>query len=268
MAKKPVVVIGMGEMGSVFARAFLRLGHPVYPVLRQTNMKKLAATVKEPKAVLVAVGENDLAAVLGQIPKTWRRRLVLLQNELLPDDYRKLKKVSVISVWFEKKAGQDSKVIIPSPVHGPRAKFIARALATLDIPAAVIDQQRDMLFELVVKNLYILTSNIAGLRVGGTVGELWRDHESLARNVANDVIRLQEALTGTRFNNDELIAAMRRAFDGDPQHKCMGRSAAARLERALAHAEQLDLNLPTLQVIAAEQGVPTIDELPPGPLLA
>jgi len=42
MAKEPVVVIGMGEMGSVFARGLLRLGHPVYPVGRDDNMKKLA----------------------------------------------------------------------------------------------------------------------------------------------------------------------------------------------------------------------------------
>ncbi|MCB1802609.1 MAG: hypothetical protein KDI82_13035 [Gammaproteobacteria bacterium] len=268
MAKKPVVVIGMGEMGSVFARGFLRLGHPVYPVVRQTRMKQLAADVESPKAVIVAVGENELAEVLSDIPKAWRKRLVLLQNEMLPDDYQHLKKVTVISVWFEKKAGQESKVIIPSPVHGPRAKLVTRALATLDIPATIIEKPRDMLFELVVKNLYILTSNIAGLRVGGTVGQLWNEHEALARNVANDVIRLQEALTGTRFNNDDLIAAMRRAFDGDPEHKCMGRSASARLERALARADQLEILLPTLQAISGEQAAPTVNELPPGPLLA
>ncbi len=27
--KKTVVVVGLGELGSVFARGFLRLGHPV-----------------------------------------------------------------------------------------------------------------------------------------------------------------------------------------------------------------------------------------------
>ena len=33
---EPIVLVGIGEMGGVFARAFLRAGHPVYPVNRST----------------------------------------------------------------------------------------------------------------------------------------------------------------------------------------------------------------------------------------
>jgi ketopantoate reductase len=253
MAKKAVVVIGLGEMGSVFARGLLRLGHPVFPVNRDTNMRKLARELPDPKLVLVAVGEKDLVPVLERLPRAWLKRLALLQNELLPKDYEHLGKVSVISVWFEKQKGQDVKVLIPSPAHGPRAKLLAKALATLDIPVKLVERQRDMLHELVVKNLYILTTNIAGLRSGGTVSELWLDHRELARSVANEVISLQEGLTGSRFNNDELIDAMLEAFDGDPDHRCMGRSAPARLARALEHADRLGLELPTLRAIAAEQ---------------
>jgi hypothetical protein len=253
MAKKPVVVIGMGEMGSVFARGLLRLGHPVYPVNRETDMKQLARKLPKPLLVLVAVSETDLTPVLKGLPKAWRNRLALLQNELLPDDYRHLDKVTVISVWFEKKRGQDSKVIIPSPACGPRAKLLARALGGLDIPVRLVERQRDMRFELVVKNLYILTSNIAGLRTGGTVGELWREHRDLARDVANEVISLQEGLTGSRFNRENLIVAMLEAFEGDPDHRCMGRSAPGRLQRALEQADLLGLELPTLREIASEQ---------------
>jgi len=252
MAKKPAVVIGMGEMGSVFARGLLRLGHPVFPVNRGTCMRKLARVLPKPALVLVAVSEKDLGAVLQAIPKPWRKRLALLQNELLPDDYRQLGKVSVISVWFEKKRGQDSKVIIPSPAHGPRAKLLMKALATLDIPVKLVKQPSDMLFELVLKNLYILTSNIAGLRCGGTVGELWSRHNDLALNVANEVIDLQEGLTRSRFDNDELIAAMREAFEGDPDHRCKGRSAPERLRRALEHVDRLGIESPTLHDIASE----------------
>ena len=258
MAGKPVVVIGIGEMGSVFARGLLRLGHPVYPVNRDTDMKKMAKALPKPGLVLVAVAEGDLAAVLKKIPKAWRNRLALLQNELLPDDYRHLDGISVISVWFEKKKGQDAKVIIPSPAFGPRARLLARALGTLDIPVTLIDTPRDMLFELVLKNLYILTSNIAGLRSGGSVAQLWTEHQDLARAVANDVIALQEGLTGSRFNNDDLIAAMVRAFEGDPDHQCMGRSAPARLQRALEHADRLGLQVPTLREIAAQQLQPVV----------
>jgi hypothetical protein len=110
-----------------------------------------------------------------------------------------------------------------------------------------------MLFELVLKNVYILTSNIAGLRTGGSVGRLWAEHQGLARAVANEVIRVQERLTGSRFNNDHLIASMVTAFDGDPEHKCTGRSAPARLQRLLAHADRLGIELPTLREIAHDR---------------
>ena len=104
-----------------------------------------------------------------------------------------------------------------------------------------------------IKNLYILTSNIAGLKVGGTVGELWSDHQAFARAVADDVLALQEALTESRFEHEPLIQAMVEAFNGDPAHGCMGRSAPARLARALDHADRLGLEVPTLRTIAAEQ---------------
>jgi len=70
------------------------------------------------------------------------------------------------------------------------------------------------------------------------------------------VIALQEGLTGSRFNNDDLIAAMVRAFEGDPDHQCMGRSAPARLRRALEHADRLGLRLPMLREIAQQQAQP------------
>jgi hypothetical protein len=253
MNKAPVVVIGIGEMGSVFARGLLRLGHPVYPVTRDTDMSRLADALPAPEMVLVAVGETALHPVLEAIPEAWRDRLALLQNELLPADYADLPGPTVISVWFEKKKGQDVKVLIPSPVFGPRSHLLVDALATLDIPAREAPDDQAMTFELVLKNVYILTTNIAGLRVGGTVGELWRDHEALARAVANEVIDIQEGLTGRSYDRDALIGGMLEAFNGDLEHRCMGRSAPARLQRALAHADRLHLEVPTLREIAREQ---------------
>jgi hypothetical protein len=249
----PVVLIGVGEMGGVFARGLLRLGHPVYPVTRATPMAKVAAVVPKPALALVAVAEADLQSVLRDLPDTWRDRAGLLQNELLPGDWPTLADPTVISVWFEKKKGQDAKVLIPSPVFGPRAELLADALSVIDIPARLLASPEQLLFELVVKNLYILTTNIAGLRVGGTVGELWDVHRDFATAVAEDVIVLQEALTGRRFDRRALVEAMLEAFRGDPDHRCMGRSAPARLERALAHARTHGVQVPVLEEIARER---------------
>ncbi|HFD78909.1 MAG TPA: hypothetical protein ENK05_00780 [Gammaproteobacteria bacterium] len=254
--KAPVVVIGLGEMGSVFARAFLRSGHPVYPVTRSIPMEEVAAETAAPELVLVAVAEQDLHPVLQAIPATWRERLALLQNELLPRDWQQhgFREPTVISVWFEKKKGQDVKVIIPSPARGPGAPLLQRALGELDIPVRVLDSEEQLLFELVRKNVYILTTNIAGLETGGSVGELWSRHRDLARAVALEVIRLQQALTGHDFDSEALIDAMVEAFEGDPDHLCTGRSAPQRLQRALQQADELGIEVPRLRAIAAARG--------------
>jgi len=247
--KQPVVVIGMGEMGSVFARGFLRSGHPVYPVTRDVGIVELANHLADPLLVLVAVGEAALQDVLKTIPSAWTDRLVLLQNELLPRDWSDYPESTVISVWFEKKKGQDSKVILPSPAFGKMAQALKEAMGTIDIPVRVLENDEQLLFELVVKNLYILTSNIAGLKTGGTVGELWSEHKDIASAVVEDVISLHQALTGESFDKQALIDAMVVAFNGDPEHKCMGRSAPARLERALKLGQELGIDLPALEKI-------------------
>jgi hypothetical protein len=252
--KPPVIVIGIGEMGSVFARGFLRIGYPVYPVNRDTDLGVCAANCPDPELVLVAVAEGDLQLVLDQIPVAWEDRLCLLQNELLPRDWAAFDNPTVISVWFEKKRGMDSKPIVPSPVYGPHAGLVARALGALDIPTRELDDPEALVVELVIKNLYILTSNICGLEVGGSVGELWARHQDLASRVAGEVIRLQEALTGKQFERESLIQGMLAAFEGDPKHQCMGRSAPARLARALEQAAAQDLDLPTLQDLQARHG--------------
>jgi len=47
-----------------------------------------------------------------------------------------------------------------------------------------------------------------------------------------------------------LIAGMLEAFDGDPKHGCTGRSAPARRARAISHANEFRLAVPTLRSLA------------------
>jgi ketopantoate reductase len=253
--KDPVVLIGIGEMGGVFARALLRAGHPVFPANRGDDLSAIAAGLPEPALALLAVGEKDLHPSLERMPGPWKNRLGLLQNELLPRDWQAhgIDEPTVISVWFEKKPGQDVRVLVPSPVHGPRADLLVDALARLDIPALCVDSAEEMLFELVRKNLYILTTNIAGLETGGTVKDLWDNHSILMNRVFDDVLKIQEYLTGQRFDRDRLLAAVLEAFDGDPEHRCMGRSAPARLERALQIADEAGIEVAELRRIATLQ---------------
>lgn len=252
---RQLALIGVGEMGGVFARGFLRNGYTVIPVTRNESMEQVSEAYPDINAVLVAVAEKDLHPVLEQVPAVWRDRLILLQNELLPHDWlqHELHNPTVISVWFEKKKGQDAKVIVPSPAYGPHAQLLYDALNLLEIPVRILPDQQELLEELVLKNLYIVTTNVAGLKVGGTVGELWQNHRELATSVANDVLAIQESLTGKTFDHEKLISGMLHCFNGDLEHKCMGRSAPARLQRALEQADAASIEVSTLKSIAAMQ---------------
>src|SRR3989338_11459326 len=155
----------------------------------------------EPLLVLVAVGERNLPVVLEQMPAVWRQRLVLLQNELLPRDWQQhgLSNPTVISIWYEKKPGTDVQVHVPSPVFGHRSRYLIAALQALNIPVRELSTEEELMFELVRKNLYILTTNIAGLRVGGDVGTLWKEYQPLARAVASEVLAILAHLTGAEL---------------------------------------------------------------------
>jgi len=250
--KAPIIVIGIGEMSGVFTRGLLKAGYPLYPVTRDTNIDELAKEISSPEMVLVAVGETDLDPVLEKLPESWKSAVALLQNELLPDDWKKhqLDNPTVISVWFEKKKGQDFKVLVPSPIIGPKADILKTALATLDIPSWIVKSDKEMLFELVRKNLYILTTNIAGLEVGGDVNALWNENRELALKVIDDILVIQNHITGSEQDKEHLVEAVVKAINGDLAHNCMGRSAPARLARALAYAEENQLEVNELKRIS------------------
>ena len=246
-----IVIIGLGQLGRIFAGGLLRCGCQVVPVNRGDDMDAIASAHPAPDMVLVAVAEPDLHAVLATLPAAWMNRIGLIQNELLPRDWKAhgIENPTVISVWFEKKKGADAKPLIASPAAGPGAGLLVRALASIDIPARQVDSADELLFELVRKNVYILTTNIAGLRTGGTVSELWQNHEAFARQVADEVLDIQDWLTDSKHDRAKLIAGMLEAFEGDPVHGCTGRSAPARLTRALQHADAAGLAVPTLRAL-------------------
>ena len=52
--KAPVVIIGIGELGAVFARGLLRLGHPIYPITRAMDSDADAAGQTVPKLRAIA----------------------------------------------------------------------------------------------------------------------------------------------------------------------------------------------------------------------
>ena len=250
----PIAIIGVGELGGVFARAFLRAGHPVYPVTRQMPLNQTLEQIPPPALTLVAVGEKDLPAVLRELSADKRSSLGLLQNELLPETWQSndVADPTVISVWFEKKKGMDVKVLRPSPLLGPQMEMVAAALEGIGIPCRRLASADELLLELVVKNVFVYMINICGLKTGGTTGTLWAEHNELAKRVATEIIDLQEAITKTTFSRSALMDGVAEGVAGDPEHKCMGRSAPARLTRFLAMADEAGTKADTVRSIQAE----------------
>ncbi|NNF69108.1 MAG: hypothetical protein HKN01_05000 [Acidimicrobiia bacterium] len=249
--RSPIVIIGLGQLGAVFAHGFLRTGRPVMPVTRELSIRETAVEVPRPDLALVAVGEADLEAVLSELPDAWRDRIGLLQNEMLPPDWEKhdIVEPTVIAVWFEKKRTTAITEIVPSPVAGPRAHLVSEALAALGLRTRHVDDITD---DLILKNLYILVANIAGLETGGTVGALWTEHNGLVSALSEEILQIQSALAGRQVDVAGMIEALGDTFLADPDHGTRGRSAPARLARALAHANRLGLGVPELRRIATD----------------
>ncbi len=248
----PVAIVGVGELGGVFARGLLRTGHPVFPVTRAFDARSVSSQLPDPAHVLVTVGEAELATVVSDLPAAWRQRLGLVQNELLPRDWEGWDKDPTVAVvWFEKKPGRDVHHVLPTEIAGPQAELLDAALRAVGVESRIIEGGEALLRALVQKNVYILTTNLAGLAVGGTVRELWDDHRDVATRAARDVIALQAALAGHSLDEAELMAHFASAVDADPDHRCAGRSAPQRLARARANAQRLGVATPELDLIAA-----------------
>ena len=250
----PVAIIGIGELGGVFARAFLRAGHPVFPVTRDMPINATLEEIPAPLLTLIAVGEKDLPGVLQEMSPDRRKSIGLLQNELLPGTWQSngVTDPTVISVWFEKKKGMDVNVLRPSPVFGPQANLLADALEDLGMPCRRLASAEELQLELVVKNVFVYMINICGLKTGGTTGTLWAEHTELACQVAGEIIDLQEHLTGASFDREALMAGVAAGIQGDPEHKCTGRSAPARLDRFLAMADQAGIATEAIRAIKTE----------------
>jgi hypothetical protein len=159
---------------------------------------------------------------------------------------------TVAVVWFEKKPGRPVNVVLPTVLYGHGAPLLEAALGELDIPTQSVADEGALLTALVEKNLYILTTNLAGLRTGGTVVELWQNHRKLTEAVAGEILDIQAFLTEQKLERAPLVRALERAIEADPDHQCTGRSAPVRLARAIAHADRAGLAIPTLRALARE----------------
>jgi hypothetical protein len=265
-----VAVVGLGQIGSELASGLRAAGAEVVDVHRD-ELDRLGGI--EADAVVLAVPEDALVDVAGRLPPRLRDRAVLVQNELVAASWRDAGLVSptVAVVWFERKGGKAPRPILTTPVAGPHAALIVDALARRSIPAEAIDAGAPLARALAAKNLYIVTSNLAGLAASrsgrvhaasdvvwptaaATMGDLLGAHLAFARALAAEVFAIElarvDAADREALGFDEAWTIVERATKADPEHGCAGRSAPARLARAQVRAVALGVDAPIIGALA------------------
>jgi hypothetical protein len=200
---------------------------------------------------LIAVSENALDEVLAWLPPERHGDAIVLQNELFPSRFAALAEAPTVLVpWLLQKRGQPLTVIRPSPVWGRHAAVVARVHQALQIPVEPVSPGAGAA-ALRDKYAFILTINALGVYREGTLGELIEDERSLAQKLATEAHTLAAACAGAA-EDERAIEALFAGFTTLSEMPARGRTAKARLSRALERARHLDLQLPELSRIEAQ----------------
>lgn len=248
--------MGLGELGRLFGRAALSAGLRVTPVLRGAPASRWSG-VAVTAPVLMMVGEGALADAVGQVPVHAREHLVLVQNELLPASWQALGLASptVLVFWSNQKAGRPLEVGRRSAVYGPHAETVAALHAVLEVPCEVLADQTALALELCAKLAFILAINTLGLAEERTVGAWLEADRREVDAVVDDALTLAEARLGEPIDRAAGRAAVVDAMTRLATMGARGRSAPSRLARALAQAEALGVQLPSISALASRSAV-------------
>lgn len=242
-----VAIVGMGQLGRLFAEGLCASGVGVVPVLRTQQLTTQSALLtSSPEVVLVAVGERDLDAALASIPDALRDRVALLQNDLCLVEHRFSAPPTVAVVWVERKPGKTTRALASTPVGGPHAAVLTRALTAIGLPAHVVDDEA-LATALVTKNVFIAVTNLVGSVPDWrceTTGALLDTDPAFLTDLVDEALAVETARWARSFDHLAVLQAVRAACAADLAHVCAGRSAPARITTFAARAQRLGVDAP------------------------
>jgi hypothetical protein len=244
---RDIVVFGLGQLGQLYGSAALRAGIRVTPITRGVSPQAVLTALPEETPVLLAVGEEALAGALDELGA---RPTILLQNELFPSAWERRGSTPTVMVpWLLKKAGQPLTVPRSTQVFGAQAELVEALHAALGIACERLPNVQALHQALVDKYAFILTINALGLLRDRTLA-IWLAEDPLrVRALAEEAATLGERLCGTSIDRARTIQAVLEGMRNLSSMSARGRTARARIDRALAHAAQLGLELPELCAI-------------------
>jgi len=246
-----LVVLGMGELGALYATAALKLGLTVTPGTRSHAVDWTAVPRDTP--VLVAVGEDAVVPVLRSVPLVHRDNVILLQNELFPQVWKAalVEEPTVMVPWFSKKKGKLVELSRPTLMHGRWAPLLEDLHRTLGIPSTVTGHAAQRDEGLVAKYTFILTINVLGVAKDLTLGTWLQQDAATVHAVLEDARTLGEALLGARVDENTVRTQVLEAFAFLANHPARGRTAAARVQRARAQAQLHHVTIPAVERLSA-----------------
>jgi hypothetical protein len=248
---RDLIVVGLGELGRLYGGAALRAGLRVTPWTREQRPEEALASLSEDTPVLLAVGEDALTLALQSLPEPRRRHSIWLQNELFPRDWAELEEPPTVLVpWLLQKRGKPLIVLHPSPVFGRHAELVLAMHRAIDIPALRIEPVcgaealRD-------KYAFIVAMNALGLSSDAPLGWFLEHEQGLIESVLRESAELAGKVCEVSPAHAHVAALARTAFEALRDISPRGRTAAARIERALERATHHRLTLPTLERLYA-----------------
>lgn len=254
---RDIVIYGLGELGRLFAGGAARAGMRVTPIVRGATPQAALGTVAPGSAIVVAVGEADLAAAVSAIPAARLGDVVLIQNELFPAVWRDLGLATptVMVPWILKKKGLPVRIVQPTPVHGPHAQVVAAVHAGLELPATILPNEDALADALVAKYTFILVVNALGALENRAMGTWLADAPHAVRALAADAVALGAARLGTERAPalEDIVLEVERGMTVLADIPAAGRTARARVDGALAWGRKLGVALPALEAVARGQ---------------
>lgn len=252
MNQRLAVVIGVGNLGRLYAGGLLRAGYSLAPIRRETDPAPVLLAHPPGTPLLCAVGEADLAAVIDAVPVDRRCDLLCLQNELFPADLDALgaPDAGLAVAWTLAKPGFPVIVGRRAAASGAAAPAFARACEALGHPCVLSD---DPGWEAATKYAFIVAVNALGLCESTTLERWVTADRQQVEVVVRESCALALARIGESDRIDDALSEVWEGIHGFGPLPCRGRSSRSRVARALERARELGTPTPHLRSIAASE---------------
>lgn len=203
---EPLIVIGAGRIGTALAdRSQKSTREPFVLVDRQRGWDQIDPERSGP--ILLAVRNDDLAAVLERVPEQRRADLVFVQNGMLrpwleerrlATNTRGLLFMAVPSVGAAIEPGGES------PFWGPHAAAMVEEFAALDLPAKVVDERTFTEIEL-EKLIWNCAFGLFCQVLDCDVGAVVEQHRSRLRLLVSEMLAVGGPALGVTLELDPLM---------------------------------------------------------------